>query len=57
MESIYGRISEELRSQYTLGYVPRNERHDGKWRRIVVRTTQRDDLQVRHKIGYFSSKG
>jgi len=57
MDSVYGRVAEELRSQYTVGYVSRNDRHDGKWRRIVVRTTQREDLQVRHKIGYYASKG
>jgi len=31
-------------------------RHDGRWRRVVVRTPERDDLQIRHKIGYFAPK-
>lgn len=57
LDAVYGRIAEELRSQYTVGYVSHNERRDGKWRRIVVRTTERDNLQVRHKLGYYASKG
>ena len=57
LDAVYGRVAEELRSQYTLGYVSRNDRRDGKWRRIVVRTPARDDLQVRHKLGYYAAKG
>jgi Ca-activated chloride channel homolog len=57
LDAVYGRVAEELRSQYTLGYVSRNNRRDGKWRRIVVRTVAREDLQIRHKVGYYASKG
>jgi Ca-activated chloride channel homolog len=57
LNSVYGRIAEELRSQYTVGYVSRNDRRDGRWRRIVVRTPVREDLQTRHKLGYYASKG
>lgn len=54
LDAVYGRIAEELRSQYSLGYVSNNPRRDGKWRRIVVRTPTREDLQIRHKLGYFA---
>jgi Ca-activated chloride channel family protein len=54
LDSVYDRIAEELRTQYSLGYVSSNKRHDGKWRRIVVRIPSRDDIQVRHKIGYYA---
>jgi Ca-activated chloride channel family protein len=57
LDAVYGRVAEELRSQYTLGYVSANARRDGKWRRIVVRTPGRDDLQVRHKLGYQAPRG
>lgn len=57
LDAIYGRIAEELRSQYTLGYVSANDRRNGKWRRIVVRTPAREDLHVRHKLGYYAAKG
>jgi Ca-activated chloride channel family protein len=55
MDAVYDRIAEELRTQYNLGYVSSNRRRDGKWRRIVVRT--REELQVRHKIGYYAPRG
>jgi Ca-activated chloride channel family protein len=57
LDSVYDRIAEELRTQYNLGYVSSNKRRDGKWRRIVVRTPVHEDLQVRHKIGYFAPRG
>jgi Ca-activated chloride channel family protein len=54
LDSVYDRIAEELRTQYSLGYVSSNRRKDGKWRRIVVRIPSRDELQVRHKLGYYA---
>jgi Ca-activated chloride channel homolog len=57
LDAVYGRIAEELRSQYTVGYTSGNDRRNGKWRRIVVRTPAREGLQVRHKLGYYASKG
>src|SRR5262245_47233336 len=56
LDGVYERIGEEMRSQYTLGYVSSNPRRDGKWRRIVVRAAS-DDLQVHYKIGYYAPKG
>src|SRR5262249_42925425 len=40
LTGIYGQISDELSSQYTIGYTSRNPRRDGAWRRIVVRVTR-----------------
>jgi VWFA-related protein len=57
LDKVYARVAEELRTQYTLGYVSSNRRRDGKWRRIVVRVPERDDLQIRHKIGYYAPRG
>ena len=42
LDAVYDRIAEELRTQYSLGYVSWNGRRDGKWRRIVVRVPGRD---------------
>jgi VWFA-related protein len=47
-------ISEELRSQYLLGYTPSNERHDGSYRRIEVRAGKK--YQVRARPGYFAAE-
>ena len=54
LDAVYDRIAEELRTQYSLGYVSNNGRRDGKWRRIVVRVVNREDLQIRHKLGYYA---
>ncbi len=57
LDSMYGRVAEELRTQYTLGYVPANSRRDGKWRRVVVRLLGRADLRPRHRTGYYAPRG
>jgi Ca-activated chloride channel family protein len=53
LAKIYGDISDELSSQYTVGYTSRNPRRDGAWRRIVVRINGRQ-LTPRTKLGYFA---
>jgi Ca-activated chloride channel family protein len=52
LAAIYGQINEELESQYLLAYSSRNVKRDGKWRRIVVRTT-RASAVPRTKQGYY----
>jgi VWFA-related protein len=54
LDSVYDRIAEELRTQYSLGYVSSNKRRDGKWRRIVVRVPDREGTTVRHRLGYYA---
>jgi len=56
LETVYDRIAEELRTQYSLGYVSSNARRDGKWRRVVVRAPTREGLTIRHKIGYYAPR-
>ena len=46
-------ISEELRSQYTLGYVPTNLARDGTYREIEVRALD-DDNKVKARKGYYA---
>jgi Ca-activated chloride channel family protein len=53
LASVYGQIYDELSSQYTIGYVSKNSRRDGAWRRLVVRVT-RPNVQARTKQGYFA---
>lgn len=50
---VYGAIATELSSQYSLGYVPRNVREDGRYRRVVVRVANRPELKPRTRTGYF----
>ena len=54
LDSVYDRVAEELRSQYSIGYVSSNKRKDGKWRRIVVRIPARENLLIRHRLGYYA---
>jgi Ca-activated chloride channel family protein len=56
LDEVYGRIAEEIRTLYSIGYLSNNKKRDGKWRRIVVRVPTRTGLEVRHKIGYFGPK-
>jgi VWFA-related protein len=51
----FDQISEELRSQYTLGYYPTNTVHDGKFRKIKVDMSNHD-LKVLARKGYYAPK-
>lgn len=53
LPEIYERISDELSSQYTLGYTSKNPLRDGKWRRLVVRV-DRSNVAARTKQGYYA---
>ncbi len=57
LEGMYSRISEEIHSQYTLGYVSSNIAKDGKWRKVDIRVKRpsSNKLQVRTRQGYFAS--
>ncbi len=56
MEEAFDQISEELRSQYTLGYYPTNTARDGKFRKIKVEMANKD-LKVLARKGYYAPKG
>jgi VWFA-related protein len=51
----FDQISEELRSQYTVGYYPSNAAHDGKFRKIKVEMSNKD-LKVLARKGYYAPK-
>ncbi len=53
LAGVYGQIAEELSSQYTLGYAPRNDRRDGTWRRILVQVA-RPNVTARTRRGYYA---
>jgi VWFA-related protein len=56
LEEAFDQISEELRSQYTLGYYPTNTSKDGKFRKIKV-DMNNHDLKVLARRGYYAPKG
>ncbi len=52
LKNVYASIAAELASQYSIGYVPVNNRNDGRFRRVVVQVTSRPDLKPRTRLGY-----
>ncbi len=52
LASVYSQIAEELASQYLVGYISKNAKRDGAWRRVVVRV-DRAGAAARTKQGYF----
>jgi Ca-activated chloride channel family protein len=56
LDEMYARITKEINTQYTLGYVSTNAARDGKWRKVEVRVKKPSPgrLQVRTRQGYFA---
>jgi Ca-activated chloride channel homolog len=52
LPSFYSQIADELSNQYTLGYMSKNSKRDGAWRKILVRVS-RPNMTARTKAGYF----
>ena len=53
LEKAFDEISEELRSQYVLGYYPTNLKRDGTFRKIQVQVT-RPDVKLLARRGYYA---
>jgi VWFA-related protein len=51
----FDEISEELRSEYQLGYYPTNSKHDGTFRHIKVETSK-SGTKVLVRKGYFAAQ-
>jgi len=55
LNGVYDDILTELKSQYSLGYVPKNLEKDGKWRRLQI-LTELEGTHVRAREGYFAPR-
>jgi VWFA-related protein len=55
LEQAFDQISEELRSQYSLGYYSTNSARDGGFRKLKVEST-RKDVDVLSRRGYYAPK-
>ena len=53
LEKAFDEISEELRSQYVIGYYPSNTKHDGTFRKIEVKVN-RPDTKALARRGYYA---
>jgi len=54
LEQAFDQISEELRSQYTVGYSPSNKKHDGSYRKIKMEMKDKD-YSVLTRRGYYAT--
>src|ERR1700756_762881 len=55
MTEAFDQISEELRSQYTVGYYPTNTAKDGQFRKVKVETTNKD-YKILTRKGYYAPR-
>ena len=55
LAEIYQTIEDELRSQYAIGYVPINQTHDGKFRKLAVKVDS-SGLRVSVRRGYYAPR-
>ncbi len=53
LEGAFDQISEELRSQYTIGYTPTNKAHDGSYRKVKVELKNKDYSALTRR-GYYA---
>jgi VWFA-related protein len=53
IQEAFDQISDELRSEYVLGYYPTNDKRDGSYRKIRVEVTDKDDKVLTRK-GYYA---
>jgi Ca-activated chloride channel family protein len=53
LPSFYQQISEELANQYSVGYMSKNTKRDGTWRRINLQVLK-GDASPRTRAGYFA---
>jgi VWFA-related protein len=54
LRQAFDQISEELRSQYNIGYVPTNTARDGSFRKVEIRPKQ-SDYKVQARSGYYAT--
>jgi VWFA-related protein len=58
LPSVAARIAVELRNQYVLGYYPKNQAKDGKYRHVEVKLTQPrgvSSLKAHWRLGYYAA--
>ncbi len=55
LQQIFAEIDDEMRSQYAIGYAPPNPERDGSFRKIEIRTENKD-YRVAARKGYYAEK-
>jgi VWFA-related protein len=54
LREAFNQIAAELRSQYNVGYTPTNDKKDGTYRKVEIKTKQGYKIQAR--AGYYAGK-
>ncbi|HXB98777.1 MAG TPA: VWA domain-containing protein [Terriglobales bacterium] len=54
LRDAFNQISEELRSQYNIGYVPTNAARDGSFRKVEIKP-KKGDYKVQARSGYYAT--
>jgi VWFA-related protein len=55
LQDAFTELQNEMRSQYAIGYVPTNPNKDGTFRRIEIKTNNKD-WKIQARKGYYASK-
>jgi VWFA-related protein len=53
LDNIFEQIQQEMRTQYAIGYTPTNSKRDGSYRKIDLRTSNKDQ-KVQVRKGYYA---
>ncbi len=56
LEEAFRQINQELRSQYSIGYLSTNPLRDGSYRKIEIKVSE-GGLKLSHRKGYYAPKG
>jgi VWFA-related protein len=56
LAAVYSSIAEELANQYAIGYTSKNPKHDGAYRKVIVRLNGKPGIRTRTRNGYLSAR-
>ena len=55
LDQVFKELQDEMRSQYSIGYTPANDRKDGTYRKIDIKLSNKD-LKAQARKGYYAIK-
>lgn len=54
LRDAFAQIANELRSQYSIGYVPTNRAKDGTFRKVEIRCKDKGNYKIQARSGYYA---
>jgi VWFA-related protein len=55
LDEVFKELQDEMRSQYSIGYTPINDKKDGSYRKLDIRTIDKTQ-KVQARKGYYAVK-